>query len=233
MNIEFKANRDIQKQQGYTLVELLVSLAVSAIVISGTLAGYTVFAKQYEVLNKRIEMDRDVLKVIGLIQYDIAMAGYKNYRSSVTFNPIQSITLTSATDLLLLFDDYDGAGTLYRSLIRYSLGPVYVSAASSGETRFKLFRDWRQCNTPETGCDLASSTSLYSAGGQGEIILDKVKTLTISTLHNKQVGTFVNEPQLVKFALNVTAAKKGQDASEFITKSYDFIARAKNVSMLP
>ncbi len=75
MNIEFKANRDIQKQQGYTLVELLVSLAVSAIVISGTLAGYTVFAKQYEVLNKRIEMDRDVLKVIGLIQYDIAMAG--------------------------------------------------------------------------------------------------------------------------------------------------------------
>ena len=34
MNIEFKANRDIQKQQGYTLVELLVSLAVSAIVIS-------------------------------------------------------------------------------------------------------------------------------------------------------------------------------------------------------
>lgn len=231
MNSYFKNNQETNNR-GYTLVELLVALAVSAIVVSGTLAGYTVFAKQYDVLNKKIEMDRDVLKVIDLIQSDVAMAGYKFYRSDITFNPSQSITLTSSSDLLLLFDDYDRTGTLYRSLIRYSLGPGYTSA-STGETRFRLYRDWRTCNTPETGCDLASSASRYTAGGQGEIILDKVNTLTISTLSNKQVGTYINEPQLVKFILNVTASKRGQDESEFITKTYDFISRAKNVSMLP
>ena len=128
MSIQAKNNQSHNKEQGYTLVELLVSLAVSAIVIAGTLAGYTVFAKQYDVLNKRIAIDRDVLKVIDLIQSDIALAGYKNYKSSIAFLPSQSITLTSSTDLLLLFDDYDRAGTLYRSLIRYSLGPAYVSA---------------------------------------------------------------------------------------------------------
>lgn len=232
MSIQVKNNQSHNEEQGYTLVELLVSLAVSAIVIAGTLAGYTVFAKQYDVLNKRIAIDRDVLKVIDLIQSDIAMAGYKNYKSSITFLPSQSITLTSSTDLLLLFDDYDRAGTLYRSLIRYSLGPAYISA-SSGEERFSLYRDWRTCTSPATGCGLSSSTSLYSAGGQGEIIIDKVKTLAITLLHPKQVGTFINEPQLVKFKLNVTATKKVQDASGYITKTYDFIARAKNVSMLP
>ncbi len=231
MKTIFKNDQETNNQ-GYTLVELLVALAVSAIVVGGTLAGYTVFSKQYDVLNKKIEMDRDVLKVIDLIQSDVAMAGYKFYRSDITFNPSQSITLTSSTDLLLLFDDYDRSGTLYRSLIRYSLGPGYPGATAS-DTKFRLFRDWRRCNTPETGCDLASSTSEYSAGGQGEIILDKIKTLSVSTLHNKQVGTFVNEPQLVKFILNVSASKKGQDESEFITKTYNFIARARNVSMLP
>jgi len=231
MRLKLNKNQQVS-ENGYTLVELLVALAVSAIVIAGTLAGYTVFAKQYEVLNKKIEMDRDVLNVIGLLQSDTAMAGYKNYKSSITFLPSQSITLTSSTDLLLLFDDYDKSGTLYRSLIRYSLGPGYTSA-STGEARFRLYRDWRKCTTPETGCDISTSSSLYAAGGRGEIILDKVKTLTISTLHNKQVGTFINEPQLVKFTLNVTAAKKGQDAASYITKNYIFIARAKNVSMLP
>ena len=232
MNMQPKDNQLPNKEKGYTLVELLVSLAVSAIVIAGTLAGYTVFAKQYDVINKRIEMDRDVLKVIDLIQSDIALAGYTNYRSNITFSPSQSITLTSATDLLLLFDAFDRTGTLYRSLVRYSLGPGYVSE-STGEARFRLYRDLRTCTTAATGCDLSSSTSRYTAGGQGEIIIDKVRTLTITTLHPKQVGTFINEPQLVKFKLNVTATKKVQDASGYITKTYDFIARAKNVSMLP
>ena len=100
MNSYFKNNQETNNR-GYTLVELLVALAVSAIVVSGTLAGYTVFAKQYDVLNKKIEMDRDVLKVIDLIQSDVAMAGYKFYRSDITFNPSQSITLTSSSDLLL------------------------------------------------------------------------------------------------------------------------------------
>ena len=231
----FKVNNFKEYSKGYTLVELLVALAVSAIVVAGTLAGYTVFAKQYDVLNKRIERDRDVLKVIDLIQSDIAMSGYRDYRSSITFLPSQSITLTSATDLLLLFDDYDRDGLLYRSLIRYSLGPGYESAASAGEIRFRIFRDWRRCITPESGCHLTSSTSLYgtATSDQGEIIIDKVTTLAITTLHPKQMGTFLNEPQLVNFQLELTASKLGQDATEYITKSYDFIARAKNVSMLP
>ncbi len=38
---------------GYTLVELLVALAVSSIVIAGTYAGYTVFAKQQQLLQVR------------------------------------------------------------------------------------------------------------------------------------------------------------------------------------
>ena len=137
MNIKDKDSQSSYKDKGYTLTELLVALAVSSIVIAGTLAGYTIFAKQYDVLNKRIEMDRDVLKVIDLIQSDIARAGFRDYRSSITFLPSQSITLTSSTDLLLLFDDYERDGTLYRSLIRYSLGPgLYLCFLGSSKISY-------------------------------------------------------------------------------------------------
>ena len=46
-------------QKGLTLVELLVTMVVSAIVIAGTIAGYTYFAQQYQILNQRISIDRD------------------------------------------------------------------------------------------------------------------------------------------------------------------------------
>ena len=71
-------------QTGFTLVELLVTLVVSAIVIAGTIAGYTYFAQQYQVLNQRIAIDRDVLAVMDLIQTDIGKAGFMAY---ATDNP--------------------------------------------------------------------------------------------------------------------------------------------------
>ena len=54
MKTIFKNDQETNNQ-GYTLVELLVALAVSAIVVGGTLAGYTVFSKQYDVLNKKLK----------------------------------------------------------------------------------------------------------------------------------------------------------------------------------
>ncbi|MEK9778131.1 MAG: prepilin-type N-terminal cleavage/methylation domain-containing protein, partial [Methylophilaceae bacterium] len=65
--------------KGFTLVELLVTLVVSAIMISATLAGFTYFSKQYKILSQRIEMDQNALQVIDLIQSDINQAGYKAY----------------------------------------------------------------------------------------------------------------------------------------------------------
>ncbi|MEL0056413.1 MAG: prepilin-type N-terminal cleavage/methylation domain-containing protein, partial [Methylophilaceae bacterium] len=116
-------------QKGFTLVELLVTLVVSAIMISATLAGFTYFSKQYKILSQRIEMDQNALQVIDLIQSDINQAGYKAYvdgnpdiaasdvvqelRESPSGEPLGGVNTIS-----LVYDDYKDDGTLYRALVR-------------------------------------------------------------------------------------------------------------------
>ena len=109
-------------QTGFTLVELLVTLVVSAIVIAGTIAGYTYFAQQYQVLNQRIAIDRDVLAVMDLIQSDIGKAGFKAY---ATDNPAMTkadlfVGVSGGgprSSMWFLYDGYKGDGPLYLSLI--------------------------------------------------------------------------------------------------------------------
>ena len=131
-------------QTGFTLVELLVTLVVSAIVIAGTIAGYTYFAQQYQVLNQRIAIDRDVLSVIDLIQSDISKAGFEAY---ATGNPAMpkgdlwvGVTATiPKSEIWFLYDDYKDDGTLYRAGINYYL-ETYTSEITGTERKI-LKRD--------------------------------------------------------------------------------------------
>jgi len=227
-----KSNNFKEYNKGYTLVELLVALAVSAIVVSGTLAGYTVFAKQYDVLNKRMEIDREVLGIINLIQKDIVMAGFKSHRTAHAMKAADALKRTSATDFSMVFDFQEKAGDpVVRRLVRYSIGPGYTSE-DGGEIRKKLFRDLRDCNAPASGCSLATSTSKYSAGGQGEVIMNKIHTFEVTFSNPQPMGPFSGTAQLVKINLSVAASKKVQGASTWITKNFKFMSRAKNVSLL-
>jgi len=230
--MELKLNHFKELNKGHTLVELMVALAVSAIVIAGTLAGYTVFAKQYEVLNKKIEIDREALGVINLIQKDVMMAGFKSHLTTNAMKGEDALKRTSATDFSMVFDTQEKEGDpIVRRLVRYSLGPGYVSA-DSGVARFKLYRDLRDCTTPASGCTIATSTSRYTAGGQGEVIMDKITSFSVAFSNPKPMGPFSGVSQLVRTSLSVAASRKVRDSPSFITKNFKFTARAQNVSLL-
>ena len=154
----FNTNNFKECNKGYTLVELMVALAVSAIVVAGTLAGYSVFAKQYEVINTRIDIDRQALKIIDLIQSDVMKAGFKSYKSANTMKSSDALVQRGLTDFFIVYDHIDSAGIPDRKLVRYSLGPGYVSS-DGGQGRNKLYRDLRDCTSPASGCDLSTSTS--------------------------------------------------------------------------
>jgi len=232
MKSDFRINNFKQANKGYTLVELLVALAVSAIVISGTLAGYTVFSKQYDVLNKRMEIDREMLVVIDLIQRDVMMAGFQSRKMSIKVKSADALVRASATDFSMVYDHQENElDPVSRRLVRYSLGPGYISS-DGGETRKKLYRDLRNCTTPVAGCTIATSTSLYSAGGQGEVIIDKITNFTVTFSSPKPFGHFAGVSQLVKIDMSISASRKVQGASGLIAKNFKFITRAKNVSLL-
>jgi len=227
-------------QKGFTLIELLVTLVVSAIVIAGTISGYTFFAQQYTVINQRINIDREVLRVIDLIQSDLGKAGFMAY---ATGNPAMTkadlfpglSASTEKSEIWFLYDDYKDDGTLYRAGINYYLEP-YTSGIT-GEERNILKRDVRECLTPATGCLRATSTSIYTAAdARGEPILDKVAKFNILGMNTKTGGadgTYTGVFQSIQIDMTVEAPRLIEGKDTILSKDFKFITRANNVSIVP
>ena len=215
---------------GYTLVELLVAIAVTSIVLAGTYAAYTFFAQQQQALLAQTEVDRGALRAIDLMQSDIRMAGYKDYNNPNAMPATQAIVISSAApgDIRFVYDDYDTSGSLYRALVRYYLAP-----APAGTPRMRLLREWRKCNNPAITCDLSNSTPLNGASSIGEPVLDWVSTFSVQGLNAKPTGTFKNQYQTIQVNLIVDSPKKIEGIVRKVSKNFTFLGRAKNVSLVP
>ena len=217
--------------QGYTLVEMLVAMAVTSIVLAGTYAAYTFFAQQQQSLLAQTEVDRGALRVIDLMQSDIRMAGFKDYLDVNAMPASQAIVLASSTpgDVRFVYDEYDNSGNLYRALVRYYLSTF---TSTTGLTRNRLLREWRKCNNPSQICDLSNSTPL-TGSTSGEPVLDWVSNFSVKGMNPRVSGSFANQFQTIQVNLVVDSPKKIEGTIRKVSKSFTFLARAKNVSMVP
>jgi prepilin-type N-terminal cleavage/methylation domain-containing protein len=218
-------------QHGYTLVELLVALAVSSIVIAGTYAGYSFFAQQQQVLTAQTEVDRNALRAIDLFKSDVRMAGYLNFLDAnvMTANQAIIISANNPGDITFVYDDYDSVGVLYRTLIRYYLSPY---APAGGISRKRLMREWRKCNNPASFCSLVTSSPVYG-GSSGEPVLDWVTSFTVQGLNTKSSGSFAGQYQTIQAYLAIQSPRKIEGTSRVVSKNFTIITRAKNVSLVP
>lgn len=217
--------------QGYTLVEMLVALSVTSIVLAGTYAAYTFFAQQQQALIAQTEVDRGALRTIDLMESDIRMAGYKDYFNVNPMPASQAIVLASNTpgDVRFVYDDYDNSGNLYRALVRYYLAPF---TSATGVTRNRLLREWRKCVNPSLNCDLSNSTPL-TGSPVGEPVLDWVSVFNVKGMSQKTFGSFATQYQTIQVNLIVDSPKKIEGTTRKVSKSFTFLARAKNVSLVP
>jgi len=223
----------LQRQElGYTLVELLVALAVSSIVIAGTYAGYSFFAQQQQVLTAQTEVDRNALRAIDLFKSDVRMAGYLDYSDAIAMPASQAITISKNNpgDISFVYDEFDSQGILYRSLIRYYL-LAYTPAG--GVSRFRLMREWRKCINPASFCSAASNSQPVYGDSSGEPILDWVTSFTAQGLNTKSSGSFSGQYQTIQAYLAIQSPQKIDGSTRIVTKNFTFITRAKNVSLVP
>jgi prepilin-type N-terminal cleavage/methylation domain-containing protein len=234
-------SRKTDASKGYTIIELMVALVVSAIVIAGTYAGYSFFKQQHELLTKKTALNRNTLKAIDLIQSDIHQAGFKDYASSnamistqpIRINPLLSAPQTSGSDFTVAFDDWDSTGTYYRALIRYYLTNYTPPGISTTGTRQRLMRDWRKCTTPANECFITNSTPMYTLSMGGEPILDWVQTFNVIGLNPENTGSFLGQFQTLQIQIVVGSPNKIEGTTKTVTKTFTFLARAKNVSLVP
>ena len=221
--------KPIFRQYGYTLVELLVAIAVSSIVLAGTYAGYSYFSQQQQTLVGQTDLNRNALRAIDLFRADVRMAGYRDFTDPNLMVGSQAIIIGGLGDIAFVYDDFTDAGVFYRAYIRYYLAN-YTS--SSGASRMRLMREWRRCNNPASTCDRSSSTA-YIGSDLGEPILDWVSTFEVKGLNPKAYGTFLGQYQTIQAYLVVTSPQKVDGSSKVISKKFTILTRAKNVSLVP
>lgn len=202
--------------QGYTLVELLVAIAVTSILVAGTYAAYSIFSHQQRVLLSRSELDRNALRVIDLMQSDIRMAGftYSGY-------PLVDPPIASSTDKVsFIYDDIYGVDKARRVLIHYCLD----------QNTQRLLRQQITCPNTTPVCALNSP-----ANCDGEPLLEGVATFNVDKKNIKTAGiAFVGMPQIIQVTLGLNSLKKFEATTyQPTTKSFVFLERVRNVSLVP
>ncbi len=110
------SNHKLGNQAGYTLLELLVTVALGGIILATLTTSFISQSKSYNAQNQVIEMQQSARTVMDFMIREIRMAGY-----NPTDNGFNGIAVCNATTLQVLADlDQDGLTTGTDEDITYS-----------------------------------------------------------------------------------------------------------------
>ena len=231
--------------RGYTIIELMIALVVSAIVIAGSLVGFNIIEKQFNEINLEIALDRQAANFIRELQKDISMAGYKEFQGVISMSGNEAIQFESdpyddgdnpgqivQEEFRVTYDAKDDADVTYRKNVRYQCKKLSGASAS----------DLFQCQKTVTKCIASPCIGAYSFGSnvidvakdlKEEAEINRVKEFSITQDNIKDLPGTVYDgfPQLlrIKLVLSGDDKSKGVDGIE---KIYHFSIRARNISMI-
>ncbi len=231
--------------RGYTIIELMIALLVSAIVIAGSLVGFNIIEKQFNEINLEIALDRQAANFIRELQKDISMAGYKEFQGATSMSGNEAIQFESAPyddgdnpgqivqeEFRVTYDAKDDTDVSYRKNVRYKCKKLSSAGAS----------DLFQCQKTVTKCIASPCIGTYSFGSnvidvatdlKEEAEINRVKEFSITRDNIKDLpGTIYDGfPQIlrIKLVLSGDDKSKGVDGIE---KIYHFSIRARNISMI-
>jgi prepilin-type N-terminal cleavage/methylation domain-containing protein len=230
--------------RGYTVIELMIALVVSAIVIAGSLVGFNIIEKQFNEINLEIALDRQAANFIRELQKDISMAGYKEFQGATSMSGNEAIQFESAPyddgdnpgqivqeEFRITYDAKDDADVSYRKNVRYQCKKL------SGGTS-----DLFQCQKYVAKCITSPCIGAFSFGInvidvaadlKEEAEINRVKEFSITRGNIKDLpGTVYHGfPQLLRIKLVLSGEDKSKGV-DGIEKIYHFSIRARNISMI-
>ncbi|HIA63126.1 MAG TPA: prepilin-type N-terminal cleavage/methylation domain-containing protein, partial [Planctomycetaceae bacterium] len=80
----------MRRERGFTLVEMLVAMAVSSIVVAALYASYDMVNKQYTKIRDVAELHQSGRGIMRMIERDIRMAGfaYRDDKGKIIYGAI-------------------------------------------------------------------------------------------------------------------------------------------------
>ena len=231
--------------RGYTIIELMIALVVSAIVIAGSLAGFNIIEKQFNEVNLETALDRQAANFIRELQKDISMAGYKEFQGITSMSGSEAIQFESAPyddgnnpgqivqeEFRITYDAKDDTDVTYRKNVRYQCKKLSGASAS----------DLFQCQKTVAKCIASPCIGAFSFGSnvidvatdlKEETEITRVKEFSITRDNFKDLpGTdYDGFPQVLRIKLVLSGEDKSKGI-DGIEKIYHFSIRARNISMV-
>ena len=231
--------------RGYTIIELMIALVVSAIVIAGSLAGFNIIEKQFNEVNLETALDRQAANFIRELQKDISMAGYKEFQGDISMSGSEAIQFESTPyddgnnpgqivqeEFRVTYDAKDDTDVTYRKNVRYQCKKL------SGASALDLF----QCQKTVAKCIASPCIGAFSFGSnvidvatdlKEETEITRVKEFSITRDNFKDLPGTVYDgfPQVLRIKLVLFGEDKSKGV-DGIEKIYHFSIRARNISMI-
>ncbi|MDA7843338.1 prepilin-type N-terminal cleavage/methylation domain-containing protein [Methylophilaceae bacterium Uisw_099_01] len=231
--------------RGYTIIELMIALVVSAIVIAGSLAGFNIIEKQFNEVNLETALDRQAANFIRELQKDISMAGYKEFQGDISMSGSEAIQFESTPyddgnnpgqivqeEFRVTYDAKDDTDVTYRKNVRYQCKKLSGASAS----------DLFQCQKTVAKCIASPCIGAFSFGSnvidvatdlKEETEITRVKEFSITRDNFKDLPETVYDgfPQVLRIKLVLFGEDKSKGV-DGIEKIYHFSIRARNISMI-
>jgi prepilin-type N-terminal cleavage/methylation domain-containing protein len=231
--------------RGYTIIELMIALVVSAIVIAGSLAGFNILEKQFNEVNLETALDRQAANFIRELQKDISMAGYKEFQGDISMSGSEAIQFESTPyddgnnpgqivqeEFRVTYDAKDDTDVTYRKNVRYQCKKLSGASAS----------DLFQCQKTVAKCIASPCIGAFSFGSnvidvatdlKEETEITRVKEFSITRDNFKDLPETVYDgfPQVLRIKLILFGEDKSKGV-DGIEKIYHFSIRARNISMI-
>ena len=231
--------------RGYTIIELMIALVVSAIVIAGSLAGFNIIEKQFNEVNLETALDRQAANFIRELQKDISMAGYKEFQGITSMSGSEAIQFESTPyddgnnpgqivqeEFRVTYDAKDDTDVTYRKNVRYQCKKLSGASAS----------DLFQCQKIVVKCIASPCIGAFSFGSnvidvatdlKEEAEITRVKEFSITRDNFKDLPGTVYDgfPQVLRIKLVLFGEDKSKGV-DGIEKIYHFSIRVRNISMI-
>jgi type IV pilus assembly protein PilW len=151
--------------QGFTLVELMVTLAMSGIIVAVVYAAYIIQQKTYRNQGQVVEMQQNIRAALELMSSEIRMAGY-----DPTGGKTPSIVLATPTSLQFTLDlNEDGDVGDPNENVTYSLGGTDGNGDGVVDN----------LDTNNDGQVDITNTLLRNTGGGGQSIAENIHAMKL------------------------------------------------------
>ena len=122
----------MQSEKGFSLIEMMITLAISAIIIGAAFGSYTIISRNFEWQKDMKYISQSARNVIEMIQKDIRNAGFRFEANAAITDPVKIYDAGDCCDRIeIIYDETINK----RVKIEYRLQQY-----SSDNSRFRLYK---------------------------------------------------------------------------------------------